>query len=88
MLVQGLLFFFFKIFLFTSTGFSSQWMHPSLQQSEAASNGFFQKTIFLQNPILELSNEIVPVKELQVQSSLKINSFKGMFLKFGDSIRM
>ena len=39
-LVQSL-FFFSKNFLFTSTGFSTQWMHPSLQQSEAGGNSFF-----------------------------------------------
>ena len=33
---------------------------------------------------LELSHETVLVKGLQVQSSLKINSFTGMCLKFGD----
>ena len=57
-------------------------------QVTIASKGFFflEKAIFLQNRILKLSDEIVPVKELQVQSSLKKNSFKGMFPKFGVSI--
>ena len=45
-----------KIFFFTSTGFSTQWMYPRLQQLKAACNGFFERNIFLQNLILELSN--------------------------------
>ena len=47
---------------------------------------FFKKAIFLQNLILGFPHEIVPVQKMQVQSSLKINSFKDIFLKFCDSI--
>ena len=48
-------------------------------QVTIASKGFFflEKAIFLQNRILKLSDEIVPVKELQVQSSLKKKLLQG-----------
>ena len=70
-----------KIFFFTSTGFSTQWMYPRLQQLEAACNGFFERNSFLQNLILEISNQFMAVKELLGQSSLKINSLKVMLLR-------
>ena len=50
---------------------------------------FLKKPIFLQYLIIELTHEVVnPVKDLQVQSSLKINSVSVMFLKSGDWIRL
>ena len=49
---KKIFFFFSMIFLFKSTGFSIQLLHPRLQQSEDLCNGFFffffcKKTIFL-----------------------------------------
>ena len=90
-LVQSLLFSCSKTFFFTGPGFSTQCAHPRLQPLEAAGNAFLKKTLFLQNLILELTNWFVSVKQLllqKYQSSLKINSLKGMPLKFDDLIRL
>ena len=57
---------------------------PACNSPKQLLTAYFKKTIFFQNLILELSHETVLVKGLQVQSSLKINSFTGMCLKFGD----
>ena len=55
---------------------------PAYNSQKQVATVFFKKTVFLQNLILELFNEIVSEKELQLQPPLKMNSFKGMFLKF------
>ena len=65
-------------------------MHPSFQKSEVASKDFFflkKILFFFEILVVNLSHQIVLVKGLQVQSFLKIESCKGMFLEFGDSIR-
>lgn len=62
-------------------------MQARLQYSEAAGNGFFKKTFFLQNPILELSNYTVPVKGVASPILTDNKLLQGHFLKFGDSIQ-
>ena len=88
-LVQSLLFFLFIDFLVHKYWlFKSMDAFPVTIVKSSWQRLFFKKNYFSSNRILALSDYIVPVKELQVQSSLKMISFKGMFLKFGDSIRL
>ena len=87
MLVQSFLFFLFIDFLV-----HKYWLFKSMDLSlvtivkSSWQRLFFKKNYFSSYLIPELSNYILMVKELQAQSSLIMISFKGMFLKFGDSI--
>ena len=70
------------LFVHKNLAFQLNGCIPAYNSQKQLSTAFFWILIF------ELSHEIIPVKELQAQSSLKINSFKGMLLKFSVSTRL